>query len=376
MALDAHPAIAEMAARVRAARGNWLQVGLPPNPTVGYVASEIGDEGSAGQQGMYVGQSFIRGNKLELNRQVARQEVRKLEQELATERLRVLTGVRTAFIDVYIAQREIQLVDQLVGLSRETFGAVEQLLAAQEARRIDLLQAEIELQRMDVKRQQAAVDRQAAWRRLSAAMGEPQLALQVVEADVDSLRWPHDWESSLQMLLDGSPEVAAIAIDIARARASLARACAEPIPDVSTQVALQYNTASDEMLTGVQVGLPLPLWNRNQGGIAEARHQLAAATHRLQNIELQLTAELAQRIRQLQSAQAQADAYQNGILKRAQENLDLTQQAYEAGEVSYLDLLTVQRTYFESNLEYLASLREVSKSVQLLAGFLLDSGRT
>jgi outer membrane protein, heavy metal efflux system len=373
LALASHPAIAEAASRVRAARSNCLQVGLPPNPTIGYVGSEIGDEGTAGQQGMYVGQQFIRGNKLELNRQVACQEVRKLEQQLIAQRLRVLTAVRIAFFEVYLAQREIALAGQLVDVSRQATQSVEQLLAVKEARRIDVLQAQIELQRIDVKQQQAVLRRDAAWRRLTAAMNQPNNAPRWVEADPQSLRWPYDWESSKQMLLDQSPQVAALVVDIARARAALARQCAEPIPDVSAQVSVQYSAAGDEMLTGVQVGMPIPLWNRNQGGIGEARHQLAAAKHRLQRVELELTAQLAELLRQFEAAQAQADAYQNGILTRAQQNLDLTRQAYEAGESSYLELLTVQRTFFESNLDYLGALGEVNQSVQVLAGFLLTS---
>jgi len=59
MALGNSPAISQTSARIRALRGKRLQVGLPPNPTVGYVASEVGNEGAAGQQGGFVGQNFI-----------------------------------------------------------------------------------------------------------------------------------------------------------------------------------------------------------------------------------------------------------------------------------------------------------------------------
>ncbi len=372
VALSGHPAVAEAASRVRAARANCLQVGLPPNPTVGYMGAEIGNEGAAGQQGMYVGQQFIRGNKLELNRQVACQELRQFEQHLVAAEIEVLTAVRIAFFEMYVAQRQIELTDQLVAVSRSATESVEQLLSVQEARRIDVLQAQIELERIEVKQRQAIVMRDAAWRRLAAAMNQLAGPPQFVAADPDSLRWPHDWEASRQMLLNGSPQVAALAINISRACAALDRARVEPIPDVTAQVSVQYDAATEDTVTGVQVGMPLPLWNRNQGGIGKARHDLAAAQHQFQRVELQLTAQLAERIRQLEAAQAQADAYQDRILRRAQHNLDLTSQAYNAGEVSYLELLTVQRTYFESNLDYLDALRQVNQSVQLLVGFLLE----
>lgn len=372
LALASHPAIAEAESRVRAARANRLQVGLPPNPSVGYLGSEIGNEGAGGQQGVYVGQQFIRGNKLQLNRQVASREVRKREQMLTAERLRVLTTVRVLFFDAYLAQREVALSDQLLEVSRQAARSVKQLLEAQEARRIDVLQAEIERDRIAVKLEQARAKQQAAWRQLAVAMGRPDHAILPVAADPSTLTWPHDWQASRQMILGASPEVAALLIEISRARATLARECADPIPDVTAQVSVQYDDATDDTVTGLQLGMPIPLWNRNQGGIGRARHDLTAAKHRLEAFELTLTSKLTERLRQFTAAKAQADAYQQGILARAAENLDLTRQGYDAGEVSYLELLTVQRTYFQTQLDYLDSLSQVNQSVQLLAGFLLE----
>ena len=62
------------AAGTWSAYGRRLQACRRPNPTVGYVASEIGNDGKAGQQGVFVEQEFIRGNKLELSHDVASRE--------------------------------------------------------------------------------------------------------------------------------------------------------------------------------------------------------------------------------------------------------------------------------------------------------------
>ena len=55
------------------------------------------------------------------------------------------------------------------------------------------------------------------------------------------------------------------------------RACAERVPDVSTEFMVQYDNAAESTITGVRVGLPLPIWNRNQGGIRQAQAQLREA---------------------------------------------------------------------------------------------------
>jgi outer membrane protein, heavy metal efflux system len=75
-AVRCNPTIAQAAQRVEAARGRWVQAGLYPNPTAGYIGAEIGNEGRAGQQGSFVGQEIVTAGKLRLSRDVAQQEIR------------------------------------------------------------------------------------------------------------------------------------------------------------------------------------------------------------------------------------------------------------------------------------------------------------
>lgn len=373
LAIGSHPSIAELGARIRAARCNCLQVGLPPNPTVGYVATEMGNEGQAGQQGVFVGQQFIRGNKLELNRQIACREIQRLEQELAAQRQRVLTEVRTAFYYLFLAQREVELSRELLSVSEEATEIVRNLLEAKEARRIDLLQADIEKSRTAARLKQAIAIRDACWRRLATATNQPTWSIQRVTADLEQLYWAMGWEETRERLLAASPEVSSAIAEVSREQAKVRRACAEPIPDISAQIAVQYDDSTDDTIASVQLGMPIPLWNRNQGGIGQAKNEVAAARRRLENVELNLTQRLADTMQQYESSLAKAEAFRTGIMQQSLENLNIVRQAFAAGEASYLDLLTIQRTYFESNLDYLDSLREINASVQLLEGLLLKN---
>ena len=75
MAVSFSPALQQADAEVMRLKGIWEQVGLKPNPIFGYQAAEVGNEGSAGQQGFFIGQEFVTGDKLQLNRSVAYQAV-------------------------------------------------------------------------------------------------------------------------------------------------------------------------------------------------------------------------------------------------------------------------------------------------------------
>lgn len=372
MALAGNPALAEAAARIRAARGEQYQVGLPPNLTIGYSGSEIGNEGAAGQQGLYVGQEFIRGNKLGLNRAVEAGEVMRLEQHFAAQQQRVLTDVRLAFYNAYLAERRVALSRQLQMVGNQLVATSQSLLEAQEGRRIDLLQAEIESQRAGIDLAQAESNYRGAWRRLASAIGQPELPEQPLAADLNSIAWAQSWDDTLAALWQTSPETAAALAEIEKARAALARARVEPIPDINAQATVQYDNATNDTIAGAQVTLPIPLWNRNQGGIAKANGDLIAARRRLEVVEMRLQRDLATQYQAYETAQARTATIRDEILGRAQQTLDAATQAYGAGELNFLDFLTVQRTYFQANLEYLAALGELVRSVELLRGNLLE----
>ena len=63
MALGRNPTLAQAAAQIAAAQGRHVQAGLYPNPVAGYMGSEMGNSGRAGQQGGFVSQEVVTAGK-------------------------------------------------------------------------------------------------------------------------------------------------------------------------------------------------------------------------------------------------------------------------------------------------------------------------
>ena len=100
----------------------------------------------------------------------------------------------------------------------------------------------------------------------------------------------------------------------------------------------------------MQVGIPLPWWNRNQGGIRQAQAEVSVASQNIQRVALDLKSRLPVAYQDYSNAKAQVETYSTEILPRAAETYDLVRRGYAAGAVGYLDLLTAQRTYAATNL--------------------------
>lgn len=192
-----------------------------------------------------------------------------------------------------------------------------------------------------------------------------------------------NFQESLARLLTQSPEIAAASVAVERARLALERERVEPIPNIDVQGVVNVidNGIGGGPDGGIAVSIPIPVFNRNQGGVARAYHDLRAAREALSQLELALQNRLAPVFEQYANARNQVERYDEIILPAAKEALELTQKMYGAGETNYTTLLTAQRTYSQTHLSYLDAVRslriaEVQIDGLLLSGSLDSAGAT
>jgi len=370
-ALGNNPTLVQAAMRVRAAQGKCLQEGLYPNPVAGYQGFEMGDTGTMGQQGAVIGQEIVTAGKLGLRRAVAAHEVRQAEWACDAQRRRVLNDVRTAWYEVLTAQRALDLHHNLVQISREGVKAAEDLLKAKELSRVDVLEARVEAESADLRLLEARNRYQSAWRQLAATLGVD-IQPARLEGDLESGLPEMTWEQCLTSLLAESPELAQARAGLERARCNVARQCAERVPNLQAEAAVRYALVPEDTVADFTLTLPLPIHNRNQGNIAKAHAELIAAEQEVRRVELSLQQRLATAFERYANSQQQAQKYTAAILPNAKDSLDLILKGYRQGELSYVQLLTAQQTYFRVNLSYLESLRELRASSVAIEGLLLS----
>jgi cobalt-zinc-cadmium efflux system outer membrane protein len=102
----------------------------------------------------------------------------------------------------------------------------------------------------------------------------------------------------------------------------------------------------------VQVMMAVPLFDRNQGNIRSARADIASSRADLRTIEIDLATQTAQAIATYRTAQRLVEWYEQYILPKARETVQLTQTLYARGEVTFLSLLQAQRILTETELAF------------------------
>ena len=202
-------------------------------------------------------------------------------------------------------------------------------------------------------------------------VGDVEMPPQKLAGDPKILPPELDWECTLARITTLSPEMAAAVAELSRSRRSLNRAYAEPIPVLITQFMVQHVNCTDDTISGIQVGIPLPLWNKNQGGIRQAQAEISVASQNIDRVALDLKSRLATTFRDYSSARSQAEMYSTKILPRAEQTFGLVRLGYSQGEVGYLDLLSAQRIYTQTNLAYLDALDSLWRNHVKIDGLLL-----
>jgi cobalt-zinc-cadmium efflux system outer membrane protein len=374
LALSNNPTLLQAAWSVDKACGLRNQAGRYPNPTVGYQGIEMGNEGSSGQQGAFLQQTIVLGDKLRLGQRVIDQDLQRLLWTKETQRLRVLTDLRLRFYEALGAQRRVELAGELEKVAADGVKAAQELFEAQQGAKPDILQAEIQLNEVRIILQNAQTDYDTAWRGLVSVVGMPSMQPVRLEGDIRGELPVRELEADYEQLVSQSPEVQVAYANVERARANVRRQRAQPIPNLITQFGVAHDNATGDEIANVQIGVPLPLLNRNRGNVAAAHAEYHRAWQNVERLRLSLRVRLNEAFRNYVQARNQVERIKSEILPRAEENRELTEDAYQLGEFDFLRVLTARRTYFEANLRYVRELIQLRKANTLIDGLLLTGG--
>lgn len=372
LALQNNPTLEQARGETWRAYGRVVQAKLYPNPTFGYSGSEIGNDGRSGQQGLFVEQEFVTGGKLEKNRAVAVYQRQQADFLLTAQEFRVVNGVRREYFRYLAARRMRDVSGDLVKIAEHSLDIVKKRTI--EGTRNEVLLAETEKSRASLELQMAENELDASWRRIAALVGIFDPRPQTVVGELDAVVPELTWENSWAVLSGTSPELDAARAAAVSAQKAITSARAQPIPNITVQGGTQYDAATQYQIANLQIGMPIPVWNKNQGNIMTARGEYVRAVREVERLEKSLQSRLAEAFREYSNARSTVLLYKDSILPATTETLSLSDKLFTAGEIGYIELLTAQRNNVQRNKEYVEALGRVWQSVVTIEGLLLVDG--
>lgn len=377
MAMANNPTLVQANAQIQGERGAAYQAGLPFNPVLGYTSEQIGVSGTAGElQGGYVSQEFVTGGKLRLSRAKWAQRAQIAVTNSQAQQQRVLNDIQAQFYRTVAAQRVLEIHKKLVANGRDSVQTHREMLNLGQTTASAVLQAEVELQRDRLNLKNAENDIQQAWRTLVALAGVPHLAPTPLEDILSTTQEPLDYDTALGQLLSSSPELVAAWEKIRHDEIQVERERAEPIPNVLVDARVGRNFEAGDTTAGVNIGFPLPFFDRNRGTIQQAQADLTRSRAEAQRLELELQTRLAAEYRAYVPAWQRIDEYQATMLPKAKEATELLRQSYQDRRATWVEVLAAQRLHMTLEIEYVDSLETYHETDIAIRGMLLSGGLT
>jgi cobalt-zinc-cadmium efflux system outer membrane protein len=369
-AIEREPSLRASRAELDAARGMRQQAGLRANPSLMF---ERREEPAATDHQTMLQVSM----PLDLFRRSARIDVAERELEVAdrfvANRIRALINeVKMRYGQAASAAREVAVADNLAVSARRDLELLRRRVDEGGSPPLDRDRMTVEVHRFDAARLQAAGRAEAALVELKRAVGFPP----------DS---PVRLRDTLEVLAplppsdeprDGSEraDVREAEARVRLAQARISQTQAEGRFDLTlfgSYMRMDAGFSQRGFGAGGELervrGLfhyasagamvMVPLWNRNQGGVAGARAEHTAAAARLEAAQLAAHAEVAAATARVAQSTQALGAMADGVIL-ARRNLDVVRQTYELGRGTLSDVLAEQRRYLEFENEYTFALRE------------------
>jgi cobalt-zinc-cadmium efflux system outer membrane protein len=364
LALENNPNTGSAREEIRAAEADALQAGLWDNPTLGAEIEEFGsDRGGLGDADttLSINQTIPLGGDRGWARDAASAWARVATADLVLQRTRLLASTAQAYVDAQAASETLSLRTELLEIANNSAAAIRSRVDAGRASPIERNRAEMlvglaTIAANDAQSAQVAANDQlvAIWSG-NALSGELTSPLGSFDLSAFIGANPIEWISNNPGLNQLRSITRARGLDIRRERA-------EAIPDVTVGAGVRRFGATDETAFVATLEIPIPVINRNQGGIAAAASRENAARFNEETMRRSLIAQYAGSAGRFARAQSTYAQLNENILPASENALSAAQEAYREGAMDILNFLDIQRSYFDVRVDLIAARAELARA--------------
>lgn len=362
---------------IESSKGQQITARLFPNPVVsmGMTSSPVQGRtlGDSGQIAPQVQQLFELAGKRGYRIENADFGLQSAEATFEDTVRQLSFAVKDAYYRVQLAKRRSALAEE----NRDRFSRILEVNTIRFKKgyiaEVDLIR--IRLQFIDFQSQviQAVQDAQTArsdLRQLLQVSPDKDLEL---TTELDYKRLDPDIAKLRALAIEMRPDVRGKRFALSQREAEVKLARAYRIPDITIGAGYAVQGArgpdnSNQMT--FSLGIPLPLFNRNQGGIMQAEAGMQAAGADLGKTINRVENQVDVAYRNLIESRRLVEAFLGGVLDDARSTLTIVERAYERGGATLLDLLdaartskTIQQNYVEALFNYQRNVIQLESAV-------------
>jgi cobalt-zinc-cadmium efflux system outer membrane protein len=303
-----------------------------------------------------------------------------LQRELEVVLWRNYAEVHAAYNAAVVARSRAQTAAGLLAFSARLLEISRRRAQAGEISALRARVAEGEFAQAQQAKLAAELDFRLACNRLAEAAG---WSKDRVIAPSGELRRPQQVGDPGEMIdraLAEHPQIAArrARVTAAEARLAAARRDRLPEPSVGGFFSREVEPGGPGYRTAVglaTITIPIPLWRRNQGEIAEAKAAISVANAELAATEYQMSLQLRRAAEAVDIAAQRVATYARDVVPRFEENLTMLERAFELGEADIIEVFVARERFLSIQTEALSAYDTYYRSIyelEALTGTTFD----
>jgi outer membrane protein TolC len=374
LAKQHNPTLLQARALITGIQGKAVEAGLYPNPETGLMWEQIGVKDTAGEFiGGFVRQEVVTAGKLRLSRKKYCQRMKIAQWEAVAQQYRILNDVRIHYYRALAAEASLKIQKELLKNAQDFLLTTREKFNVGQANQVDLHEAKVALEQQMLDVEMAEIDDQMAWESLSSVVGR-NLSRTALLDPLEGELEPISWEEALAGLYRDNPELGKAWAKYRADQITLQRERAEPVPNVVFTGAVGYNDDAKETVAAAEMGMSIPIFDRNQGTIRQAQADLQRQQAEIRRTELTLKRKLADYYRRYLTAIKHVRQYREIILPEAAEAYETQLKSYEVDRVNWNEVLDSEKRFYTLRNAQVHNLVHWREAEIALRGYLMVDG--
>jgi outer membrane protein, heavy metal efflux system len=368
------PELRAFEARVDASKYRIPQAKSLPDPMFmfgyqneGFQKLTLGDE--IGAMGMFgLSQMFFFPGKRSLKEEMAARDAQGLADLYNAAKLRLAARIKELYYDLFLAHKTIDILKERSDLFSRVEDAATARYASGMGSQQEVIMAQTEKYMLLEKEEMQQQKIEAVQGMLNTTMGRDvnhQLG-QPVEISQTPLSLTLD--ESLSLAKERSPEVKAKEKMVKGAEAKVKLARKDYYPDFTISANYFYRTGPFLDMWNLTASIPLPIYQKTKQdqAVLEANASLSEAKQELQATDYMLAAAVRDSYSMAKSAGRLMALYKDGLIPKAQQDVQLGLSGYVAGKTEAITVTTRLKALLDIELLYWAQYTEREKAIAKL----------
>lgn len=376
LAYQNNPALQAQAALVEQAKGQFIQSGLYPNPSLAIQAENIGtpstlESGYTGTDAtILIEQPIPLGNRLYYQKQAAKMDFFAACLKLEATRSSLYIDVGNAYVDAFYAQYWTLASKRLVNLNKLVVSSIKKRLEIGANSEVDLRLAEITLDEAIIVFDRARRDELKTKTALANLIGVPNLSIRVL-IEKGLSHQLDTWPSIKKRILTSNLIKAQMAL--VRAMGSRITAAAKQVwPDLNLQLGFRRYELNNQKAVVVSATAPIPFFNQNQGNVYSARAKRNETIKDLHQLKLNLETNLYGAFLDGLQFKEEVQKVTTRMLPNANKAVELAREGFEQGRYSYLILNNAMLMLNREEEHYTKAHADYHKEIIKIQGLLMS----